>query len=193
METDQKSIWITSDQIDNFNNYSCAKGIHIWVAIFLHSGQLAYWECGSCKINDGEFETYPEPFDGSSGWIEKPLKLISIGTGSPKSDRKWLTKKNTTLVEMEPSSVHYLGLKIPGLAEAHTYLEVDNEGGIQNRYEPQKERIRLNDDHYMLIRFQVIAGNLVRYKSHCFEDSMYEIPNAKEPDKEIVLSGLKLL
>jgi len=94
---------------------------------------------------------------------------------------------------MEPSSVHYLGLQIPGLAEAHTYLEVDNEGGIQNRYEPQKERIRLNDDHYMLIRFQVIAGNLVRYKSHCFEDSMYEIPNAKEPDKEIVLSGLKLL
>jgi len=43
METDQKSIWITSDQIDNFNNYSCAKGIHIWVAIFL----VVNWHIGN--------------------------------------------------------------------------------------------------------------------------------------------------
>ncbi|MFH2039364.1 MAG: hypothetical protein ABIJ65_08010 [Chloroflexota bacterium] len=193
METNQKPIWIFSDQMDNFNNFSCAKGIHLWVAIFLQSGHLAYWECRSCSIKDREDETYPEPFDISSCWIEKPLKLISIGAKPPKSERKWLTKKNTTLVEMEPSSVHFLGMQIPGLADAHTYHEIENKGGIHSKYEPIKEQIRLYDDHYMLIRFQVVKGNLVRYKSHCFEDSMYEIPNAKEPDQEIVLSGLKLL
>jgi len=193
METDQELTWITSDQIDNFNNYSCAKGIHIWVAIFLHSGRLAYWECRSCQIRDRENETYPEPFDTFSPWIENPLKLISIGAAPPGSERKWLTKKKTTLVEMEPGSIHFLGMQIPGLAEAHTYLEIDKNGEIQSTYAPLKEQIRLYDDHYMLIRFQVVKGNLVRYKSHCFEDSMYEIPNAKEPDMEIVLSGLKLL
>ena len=96
-------------------------------------------------------------------------------------------------MEMEPGSIHFLGMQIPGLAEAHTYLEIDKNGEIQSTYAPLKEQIRLYDDHYMLIRFQVVKGNLVRYKSHCFEDSMYEIPNAKEPDMEIVLSGLKLL
>ena len=193
MDTDLKPVWTTSDQIAGFTDYSCANGIHLWVGNFLQSGKLAYWQCGSCQIKDREHETHPEPLDGTSPWIEDPLKLISTGRQPPKSDRKWLTTRNTTLLEMDPSSVHFLGMQIPGLAEAHSYVEVDKNGEIQSSYEPLKKQIRLHDDHYMLIRFQVMAGNLVRYKSHCFEDSMYEIPNAKEPDEEVVLSGLKLV
>ena len=191
--SDQKPTWIKANQTFDCSKHSCDTDLHRWVAYFLQSGRLAYWKCEACGQEDRESETYPEQFDVYSCWIDDPLKLISISANPPKSSRKWATKEETILVEAEPSSIHYMGMDIPELAAAHTYIEYNQAGQILRIYEPVKERIRPYDDHYILIRFQVVAGELIRFWIHCFEDSMYEIPNASKPKETVVLSELVLL
>ena len=193
LERDKKQAWIKSSQISDTQNHSCENSIHIWGAHFQQSGRLAYWKCESCGREEKQIDIVPEALEKFSGWIEEPLRLIAIGSDPPKSERKWSTGRQTVLVEKEPSTIHYLGLQIPGLTTAHTYFEYSQKGGIHEIYQPEKRLIRLNDDHYIIIRYQVVENKLIRYESHCFEDSMFEIPNTSEPTESVVLSGLKLL
>ncbi len=165
----------------------------MWVAFFLKSGRLAYWQCESCGIADREIEPLPEPLDSPSGWFESPPGLTARGACPPTIARRWAIVEGLTLFEGEPSSTHFEGEPIPGLTEAHTYVERDQNGNIQKIYEPGRERLEKYSEHYVLTRFQVVGDALVRFESYCFEDSMFDIPHADKPKQITVLSGLKSL
>ena len=111
----------------------------------------------------------------------------------PVSTRKWVTVEGTILMEGEPSSIHFVGREIPGLAEAHTYVKYDRNEQVEQTYEPSRERPWKYGDHYWLTRYQVIDTNLVWFKSHCYEDSTYDTPTAGKPKQKIILPGLRLL
>jgi hypothetical protein len=164
---------------------------HVWIAVFFESGRLAYWECENCGEKDREIGQLPERLDTISGWIKSPPVLVSRGARPAASNRRWITRAGSILVEGDPSSTHFVGKPIPGLAEAHSYVMYDANGTIEEVYEPVREQPWRYTDHYWLIRYQVIGADLVRFESHCYEDSTYEVPNAGEPKQIVVLSGLR--
>jgi len=97
------------------------------------------------------------------------------------------------LIEGDPSSIHHVGLVIPGLAEAHTYRVCDEDGTVEALYEPSRERPAKYSDHYWLTRYQVVGEELVRFVGHCFEESTYDTPNASKPKQTVILTDLRLL
>jgi len=168
---------------------------HTWVAFFFESGRLAHWKCDGCGKIDREPEPWdlPERLDHINGWIKSPPRLIARGPTPPVSARRWGTSEGVILIEGDPSSIHFVGEVIPGLAEAHGYVAVDENGNIEAVYEPGRERLGKYSDHCWLTRYQVVGEALVRFESHCFEDSMYDMPNAGEPKQKMILSGLRLV
>jgi hypothetical protein len=60
-------------------------------------------------------------------------------------------------------------------------------------YEPSRERPGKYSDHYWLTRYQVVGDSLVRFVSHCFEESTYDSPSTSRPKQTTILAGLKLL
>lgn len=166
---------------------------HVWIAAFFESGRLAYWECERCGEKDQEIGQLSDRLDTISGWIKSPPVLVSRGPRPATSNRRWATSEGSILVEGDPSSTHFIGEPIPGLAEAHAYVQYGEDGQVEDVYEPLRKHPCLYSDHYWLIRYQVIDADLVRFESHCFEDSTYEVPNASQPDQTVVLSGLRPL
>jgi hypothetical protein len=168
----------------------CEQGDHTWVASFLRSGRLAYWRCETCGIADRQMEPLPEPLDSVSGWIQCPPKLTARGACPPVSTRRWATPEGAILFEGDPSSTHFCGEPIPGLVEAHSYQVCDEDGNIQESYEPSRERLEEYSERYRLTRFQVVGDELVRFDSYCYEESTFDTPNAAKPETVTVLSGL---
>ena len=171
----------------------CAHGDHAWVAVFLASGRLAYWQCEVCGLADRETDPLPERLAIINDWIELPPRLTARGSQPPSSTRRWATTQATILCEGDPSSIHHVGLRIPDLAEAYTYVERDEDGSIHAIYEPCRVRHSLYGDHYTLTRYQVVGCELVRFRSHCFEESTLDVPSTQKPRQSVVLAGLKLL
>ncbi|MBN1315759.1 MAG: hypothetical protein JXA42_09835 [Anaerolineales bacterium] len=168
----------------------CSQDDHLWLAHFYESGKLAYWQCQQCGLTDRVAGQLPERLDGFSGWIEDPPRLEARGARPPSSTRRWTTPAGTILCEGDPSNINFIGLPIPGLEEAHSYVELGERNAVVRSYEPERQHPRPAYDHYWLVRYQVIGDELVRYKSHCYEDRTYETPFAQEADKSVVLSGL---
>jgi hypothetical protein len=104
-----------------------------------------------------------------------------------------MTAEGSILTEGDPSSIYFVGRAIPGLFKAHTYVLCDENGQIEEVYAPMREQPWPYTDHYWLIRYQVIGAELVRFESHCYEDSTYEVPNAGEPKRKVILSELQPL
>jgi len=104
-----------------------------------------------------------------------------------------MTTEGSILMEGDPSSIHHVGLVIPELAEAHTYRVCDENGTVEALYEPSRERLGKHIDHYWLTRYQVVGDSLVRFVSHCFEESTYDSPSTGKPKQTTIHSGLRLL
>lgn len=186
--------WVTFEAIHPPDSSQCRHGDHLWVAFFFEKGSLAYWQCAGCghasRVLNLQPSLFPNRLEVDSGWIESPPRLIARGAKPPSGRRRWTTMAGLILSEGDPSSIHFVGQLIPDLDQAHTYLLSDQNGGLEAVYEPQRERLGLYSDHYWLTRYQVVADALVRFESHCFEDSTYEIPNTSEPKRSKVLKGL---
>ena len=114
----------------------CEQDEHLWVASFYWSGRLAYWQCAGCGLMDRETDEPPGRLVQINGWIEAPLTLTSRGARPPTSTARWATDRGTVLIESAPSSIHFVGLQIPDLSEAHTYEEYDANGEVQESYAP---------------------------------------------------------
>ena len=168
----------------------CSRGDHAWLAFFFKSGRLAYWQCERCGVADRETEPPPERLNVPNDWVESPVKLRAQGTRPPSSDRRWATTEGTILVEGDPSSTDFVGLPIPDLEAAHAYVERDKSGKVLETYEPNRKG-PCGGDHYWLTRFLVVGNALVRFHSHCYEDSTYEVPHAGTPEQTTILSGLE--
>lgn len=186
-------MWESNEKGNEPSREQCQQGDHRWVAFFFESGRLAYWKCEGCSKADRETEGLPERIERFSGWIKSPPRLVARGLDPPVSTRRWVTTEGSILVEGDPSSIHHVGEVIPGLAEAHTYVECDENQKIETVYEPGRERPGKYSDHYWLTRHQVVGEALVQFRSHCFEESTYDMPNAAKPVQKTILSGLRLL
>jgi hypothetical protein len=189
----QRPVWEKVDEENRPDPKQCQRGEHTWVAFFFESGRLAYWRCEGCGEQDREIEEHAERLDTINDWIKDPPRLVMRGGRPMRGTRKWVTPEGTVLVEGDPSSNHFVGRPIPGLPEAHTYVRMDGSGKIEEVYEPIREQPWRYTDHYWLIRYLVIGGKLVRFESHCYEESTYEVPSAGKPKRKVVLTDLKLL
>ena len=97
--------------------------------------------------------------DAQGGWIKSPPVLLSRGPRPASSNRRWATSEGSILMEGDPSSIHFIGEPIPGLAEAHTYVQYGEDGQVEDVYGPLREHPCLYSDHYWLIRYQVIVAH----------------------------------
>lgn len=188
--------WVWSEQPPNSTSEQCREGDHIWVAAFYVNGGLAHWQCAGC----GETNTKrPEPswpmdrLADFNGWIKAPPLLVARGPRPPVSTRRWMTADGSVLVEGDPSSIHHVGLEMPGLGEAYAYTLVDVEEEVLASYEPRRKRMGLHSDHYWLTRYRVVGDALMEFVGHCFEESTYDTPFAQEPRRTEVLTGLEPL
>ncbi len=188
-----KPVWESSEDSSKPDKEQCRLGNHTWVAFFFGSGCLAYWECEGCGKTDRDIEQLPRRLDRISGWIRYPPILVAHEQQPPVSTRKWITPEGLLLSEGDPSSIHFVGLSIPQISEAHTYVLREKNGKIREVFEPLREQPWQYTDHFWLTRFQVIDNELVRFIAHCFEESTLESPFTQEPKQKILLSGLKLL
>ncbi|HOX43295.1 MAG TPA: hypothetical protein PK668_06845 [Myxococcota bacterium] len=107
--------------------------------------------------------------------------------------RRWATQRGTILEEGAASPVVFEGVPIPGLTEAHAYVELDAAGQVRARYSPEKKLHDPNADRSTLTLYQVIGSELVRFESYCHEDSTWGVPNAAMPRQYLVLQGLSPL
>ena len=189
-QMERKPAWRGPGEEFEPDQAQCSRVDHVWVAYFLMSGRLAYWKCEGCGLSDREAEPLPEPLDPPGGWVKSPPKLTARGRCPPASARRWAAAGGSILSEGDPSSTHFFGEPIPGLVTAHTYVERDQNGEVLEIYAPSRERTSRYGDHYTLTRFQVVDSALVRFESHCFEESTFDIPNAAKPRQTTVLSGL---
>lgn len=189
----EKPVWVKFEKGIESQIVRCHKGEHTWFALFYKSGGLAYWKCVDCGKSDRQIEQLSERLDYINSWIKTPPELIARGDVPPVSIRKWVTSEGDILVEGDPSSIHFVGLVIPGLDEAHSYVGYGKDKHIKELYNPSRERHGKYSDHYTLMRYQVIGTALVQFRSHCFEESTYDTPNAGKPKKKKILSGLRLL
>ena len=170
---------------------ACAGGQdHLWVACFLQSGPLAFWQCDTCGVADREVGRLPEPLESVNCWIKAPARLVAPGPTPPVSHQRWATNHGTTLVQGEPCSTNHVGLAIPDLPRAHSYEELDAQGELSQRHEAGRKRHAPHGDHYTLTRYQVVDDELVLFSSHCFEESTYDSPSTSTPRRKIILSGL---
>ena len=108
----------------------------------------------------------------------------------PVSTRRWLTPAGNQLIEGDHSTVHFHGLAIPELEAAFTYYELDPGGEMLHVLSPERQRSTPYGDHYTLIRYQVQDTQLIRFESHCYEESTYDAPFTGQPRRIVVLSGL---
>lgn len=190
-------VWEGLDRTREPSLESCRQGEHTWVAAFFQSGHLAYWQCEGCGKSDRETELgfgptgLPRRLAQFNGWVESPAILVARGPAPPVSTRRWLTAEGSIPIEDDPSSIHHVGLVIPELPEAHTYRMCDANGTVEALYEPARQRMGKYSDHYWLTRYQVVGDSLVRFVSHCFEESTYDSPSSGKPKQETVLSGLR--
>lgn len=192
-QVERKPVWERFEKGHKPDPELCRQEEHTWVAFFFESGRLAYWECEGCSKTDREIEQLPERLEWLSGWVKHPPRLVTRGPNPPISTRKWATADGAILMEGGPSSIHFEGVEIPGLAEAHTYIKYIKNEQVEQIYEPSQEKPGQYVEHYWLTRYQVIDTALVRFESHCYEESTFDTPYADEPKQEIVLSGLRLL
>jgi hypothetical protein len=186
-------VWIALENGREPSGEGCQQGDHTWVAFFFESGRLAYWRCDCCGKADRETEPLPERLEWFNGWVKSPPRLVARGPSPPASTRRWETAKGAILVEGDPSSIHHVGVRIPGLTEAHTYALRNQDGKVEAVYEPGRERLGPYSDHYWLTRYQVVGEALVRFVSHCYEESTYDVPFAGQPKQTTLLSELRLL
>ena len=189
----EKPIWTTLGAQREPDPERCQQGIHTWVAIFFESERLAYWECADCDHRDREIGPLAERLDTISWWIEDPPVLIAHAPRPSASTQRWMTTKGSSLAEGDPNSNHFVGQAIPGLATAHTYILYDGNDQVKEVYAPVRNQPWPYTDHYWLIRYQVIGNELVRFESHCHQDSTYEVPHAVAPKQKVILSELQLL
>lgn len=192
MPEEKRPIWINKNDSLEHILEGCHQELHLWEAKFYQTGHLAYWACEVCGKPDREIELQ-ERLDWVNGWIDDPPRLVFIGPTPPKNTRMWALEGGEVLKESDPSTIHFIGLRIPELEVAHTYRRIGKNNEILEEYKPIKERLGLYSDHYWLTRYQVVGTELVRHESHCFEESTYDIPNAKQPKKSVVISGLRPL
>ena len=171
----------------------CQRGKHTWIAFFCQSGRLAFWKCEVCEKRDREIDQKHVRYEYFNGWIEFPLRLVARGTSPLASTRKWITAEGLVLSEGDPSSIHFVGLPIPEITDAHSYMLRESSGRIIDEFEPIREHPCQYNDHYWLTRFQVIDDELVRFRAHCFEESTLGTPFTHEPTQKVILSGLKLI
>ena len=190
---DEKPVWERPEEGHTPDRGQCQRGEHTWVAFFFQSGRLAYWQCIGCGKTDRDTGQLPERLELINSWVESPPQLIARGPTPPASDRRWITSEGTILVEGDPSSIHFVGEAIPGLDQAHTYAEYDENDQIKAVYEPSRERPWEYYDHYWLTRYQVVGETLVQFQSRCYEESTYDTPTACEAEQTVILSGLRLL
>jgi hypothetical protein len=188
-----KPVWESSEDGSKPDKEQCKLGNHTWVAFFFGSGRLAYWQCPGCGKTDRDIDLLPRRLDRISGWIRHPPLLVAHGLRPLASTRKWVTTEGLVLTEGDPSSIHFVGLSIPEITEAHTYVLREKSGKIREVFEPIREQPWQYTDHFWLTRFQVINDELMRFRAHCFEESTLETPFTQEPKKKILLSELKLL
>ena len=194
-----KPVWEKLDKGHEPSREQCQQGDHTWVASFFRSGHLAYWQCEGCGKSDREIELglgptgLPRRLAQFNGWIEFPAILVARGLVPPVSTRRWMTAEGSILMEGDPSSIHHVGLVIPELAEAYSYRVCDENGTVEVLYEPSRERLGKYSDHYWLTRYQVVGDSLVRFVSHCFEESTYDSPSTSKPKQATIHSGLRLL
>jgi len=191
-----EAAWIWSAHPPKPTAEQCRAGDHIWVAAFYVTGQLAHWQCSGCveKVSERPEPRWPQNrLAGFSGWIREPPRLVVRGSSPPASKRRWTTADGSALVEGDPSSIHHVGLAIPGLDESHAYTLLDPEGTVAVTYEPSRERGGPYSDHYWLTRYRVVGDALVRFVAHCFEESTLDTPFAQEPKRRVLLIGLRPL
>jgi len=192
-EAGQKPIWSEEGKEPEYGPEQCGQGDHAWRAFFFQSGRLAYWQCQFCGQADRQTEQLPERLETISGWIKLPPRLIARGPRPPRSARRWTTTRATILSEGDPSSIYFVGVPIPDLAEAHTYTERDEQGNIRQVYEPRHGQDAPYSNHYTLTRYQVVGNELLQFESYCFEESTFDTPYAGELKQKVVLAGLKQL
>jgi len=192
LAVENEPVWKKQNDIKLGHDEKCEQRTHLWVAHFYQSGRLAYWACQYCKEVDRESEL-AERLEWFSAWIENPPKLIVWGKRPRTNSRKWETADGYILQEEDPSSIYFIGLEIPELEEANTYTKYDRNNAVIEKYEPTSERMGLYSDHYWQTRYGVIGTELVKFESHCFEESTFDMPNAGKPKKTKILRNLKLI
>ena len=186
-------LWEKNVSTTMTGSEDCLNDIHLWAAHFYIDGSLAFWKCLGCGKTCCIREKSLELQDFSTSWIEDPLKLVHIGPFPQRRQRKWIQSDGSILTEGDPSSILYEGLEIPYLEMAHSYTLSAMDGSVIDVFQPAVERIRPHDDHYILTRYQVIESELIKFWCHCFEDSMYEMPNVALPTRTVLLSDLRFL
>jgi len=161
------------------------QGLHAWAPVFCEDGRLGCWRCAHCALKDREVD--PHHRLASQGKATEP------SARPPVPGRVWGLSDGSTLLEGEPTGMDFVGEPIPGLTDAHSFTLRDAGGQLVGVYEPRRVQLQAFADHYRLVRFQVRGDVLEEFDCYCFEDSTFEIPNVKEPDRRVVLEGLRPL
>ena len=107
--------------------------------------------------------------------------------------QKWATPDGLVLSEGQASATDFEGEPIPELARAHAYELRDASGKVLKAFLPEEVRLEEYSERFHLIRYQVTGSELVKYVSYCYEESTYDTPFATEPERTVVLEGLKPL
>jgi hypothetical protein len=158
----------------------------MWTAVFYESGALAFWFCSRCGEVDRDTDCLSEPLESDSSSVTAAADLSLCAVTPPACLRRWKLADGSVLSELSPCSVSFKGVRIPGLATAHSYDLYDSEGTVIRTYRASRERASNHPDSFILTRFQVKENRFIKYRVNC----RGEQPVVNKPSGIAILSGL---
>jgi hypothetical protein len=170
---------------------SCENGEHFWTASFFKRGALAFWFCSSCGETDRATTGFSELLENTSGWVKDPFDTAVAGVEPPRSRGKWQLADFSVLIEGDPCSVSFSGTDIIGLPHAHEYILTDASGNVLREYKAGIERASLQENCFILTRFQVSGDRLIKYRIRCCDENHITPLYSGEASGISILFGLK--
>lgn len=171
----------------------CENGIHLWTARFYRDGSLAFWFCSRCGETDREVEHLEDPLEDLSG-THPAVPPVTIEGEKPISvNRIWRLSDGSVLKEGEPGSTVFRGYPIPGLPGSRSYILRTSANGEVREFIPSRERSSGIEGCYILTRYSVTHGKLVKFRIHCCEDQYSGEIEIDEPVGVSVLTDLDLV
>lgn len=172
----------------------CEGGRHLWTAQFYQSGSLAFWFCSRCGDTDRDVGELNEPLEPPpAARFEDSPGVTFEGEVPEASKRRWKLSDGSMLVEGAQASVSFRGVPLPGIPDSHSYV-LELAGGGERHFTPMLDRSSARGDCYILTRYRVLQGRLVKYRIHCCENADHKPVSVQvdEPSENTILSGLEI-
>lgn len=160
---------------------------HIWTARFYESGALAFWFCSRCGEVDRDTGDISESLEN----IKNPSGVVFSGEEPPISIRKWKLTDGSVLIEGDFCSVSCRGTDLPTVSRAHEYDLTDIDGVVIREYRALRERVSSHEESFLLTRFQVENGQLIKYRIHCTEKNDPDGTDIRESSSIGIIFDLK--